>query len=87
MTGSSVNRLELLHFRTEICLKTITSTFAQVILLIGLSVVATMRVSAAEQGTSAATKARMIQLITMLESDPFLKDGKEVRGEVMSWLA
>ena len=29
----------------------------------------------------------MIQLIGILESDPFLKDGKEVRGEVMSWLA
>lgn len=51
-----------------------------------LSAVAAIPVAAGGQETPAATKTRMIQLIGMLESDPFLKDGKEVRGEIMSWL-
>ena len=64
-----------------------TSTFARALPIMALSVFATMQGVAAEQKTSAATKARMIQLISVLESDPFLKDGTEVRDEIMSWLA
>jgi hypothetical protein len=52
-----------------------------------LSAIATMQVVAAEQETSAATKARMIQLISILESDPFLKEATEVRDEILGWLA
>lgn len=67
-------------------MKTPASTFGPAFLLMVLSAVVTMRVSAAEPKTSAATEARMLQLIGVLESNPFIKDGKEIRGEVMSWL-
>src|SRR5688572_6703464 len=51
------------------------------------STLAVMSVSVDAQETSAATKTRMIELIGTLESDPFIKGGKKLRGEVMSWLA
>ena len=38
------------------------------------------------QPTSAETKARMIDLITTLETDPYNKDAKEYRHEVLVWL-
>ena len=63
-----------------------TSILGRALLLVVTSSIATMHAGAAEQETSAATKTRMIQLIGTLESDPFQKDGKEVRGEVMTWL-
>ncbi|MBC3873971.1 hypothetical protein [Undibacterium flavidum] len=40
----------------------------------------------AAEATPAETKTRMIRLINQLETDPFLKDGKSVRSEVLSWL-
>ena len=66
-------------------MKPIASSFFKAALLTTLCAIATVCVAAAEV-TSAETKARMIQLINKLESDPFLKDGKKVRGEVLSWL-
>jgi hypothetical protein len=65
---------------------TTTSTFGSVLLFVVFSAVAVMRVSVAAEETSAATKTRMIQIIETLESNPFVKDGKKIRGEVMSWL-
>jgi hypothetical protein len=48
--------------------------------------VAATQVAGAAENTSAETKARMIQLINKLETEPFTKDGKEIRGEVLTWL-
>jgi hypothetical protein len=48
---------------------------------------ATTSAASAAGVTSAETKARMIQLIDKLETDPFTKDGKDVRAEVLTWLA
>ena len=67
-------------------MRTITSNIGPTLLLVALSAFAATPVPAAAQETSAATKARMIQLIGVLESNPFIKDGKEIRGEVMTWL-
>ena len=38
------------------------------------------------QPTSPEVKARMIRLIGQLESDPYAKDGKDIRREVLVWL-
>ena len=38
------------------------------------------------QTTSPDTKARMIRLITILETDPYNKDAKAYRAEVLKWV-
>ena len=55
-------------------------------LLAALVTTVMISTATAAEVTSTETKARMIQLINKLESDPFMKDGKIVRGEVLSWL-
>lgn len=51
-----------------------------------MTVMISTATATATKDTPAETKAIMIQLINQLERDPFLKDGKSVRGEVLSWL-
>jgi hypothetical protein len=41
---------------------------------------------ARQQTTSPETKSRMILLIGQLESDPYAKNGKDIRREVLVWL-
>ena len=67
-------------------MKESTSSACRALLLAALSMVATTSVVNAAEATSAETKARMISLISKLESDPFTRDGRDIRGEVISWL-
>src|SRR5690348_13155036 len=50
------------------------------------SLCAAVTICAAAEPTSDKTKARMIELIGKLEADPFTKDGREIRSEVLIWL-
>ena len=64
---------------------TASSICRRFFLVVAFATATTHAVTAAEN-TSAETKARMIQLVDKLETDPFTKDGKEIRGELLTWL-
>ena len=62
------------------------SSICRVLLLAAALALATTGVSAAAGSTTPETKARMLQLIETLETDPFIRNGKAIRGEVTTWL-
>lgn len=63
-----------------------TAAFCLVALFAPGAVASASSPAAQKQPTSSDAKARMIQRIGHLESDPYAKDGKEARREVLLWL-
>jgi hypothetical protein len=61
-----------------------TTLVAAIVVLLAASMSSAR--SGQRQSTSAETKARMLQLIATLETDPYNKDAKAYRREVLVWL-